>query len=553
MQCFKNEKAVLLASALEFTLLLSFHKNFTPGILRSFAQLLSMPAEWLYIGCGLMLSIIGFYAAYVLCDRILAALKPVKKIAVCNWKALLVLSVVFALSLMTIIRANFDYVDDLGRIREGYQMTGAFSRYIASLMATFLHSNTWLTEISPIPQLLAAVILAFTAVVLYTVITDNSQVNRWGIIALIPIGVFPLFLQCYSYKYDAPYMAFSILAAVLPLAYRKSHPVEFGMATLVGTVLVCTTYQASSGVFPLVVVAVLFGMWNRKSDIKELLSFLIPAVLGYLLGMLIFRFSLMVVPEGGEYVDTTISLKDVLPNIVTFLSSIFMWFTTVWELLIFLIVCGYIAVILQTTKQHKLVALLLALCVVVAMVMLSFGVYIVFEEPLFYPRAMYGFGIALTILCVEISTARAQYFSKAAILLLGLSFFVFSYTYGNTLNMQKEYAEFRINQVLSDINSLETVKDNVSVPVRIVGSIGHPDYLEGTFNEYPLLDALVPVQFADSSWHWGEYALLHNKGMKGKLVHADDSEEWMADMPVLIDTVYHTIRGDGSRLLIELK
>ena len=548
---FKNKKAVLLAATLDLTFLLYFYKRFTPTVLKQIALLLHLPSSWVFIAMGLFFCFVGFYASYLLALNVLTALHPFKVLITKYSKPLLILSILFSISLFTIIRANYNYVDDLGRIHQGYQLTGSFSRYIASFIATFLHSSTYLSDISPIPQLLAAFIMAFTAIVLFAVLTDCGPINRWGIAALIPFGTFPFFLQCYSYKYDAPYMAFSILAAIAPLLYRKKVS-SFFIAAFIGTILVCTTYQASSGIFPLVTLSICLEMWNQRNSTKEILSFLLTGICGYLVGMVFFRFLIMD-SINSEYVNAGISLISIIPNMLEYFRLSGMWLSPVWMVLIFIIACSFIHSHLLTTQHSKALTLILTFFTIALMCILSFGVYIAFDGPMFEPRSMYGWGAVITVWCIRITTSNKQTVGRAVSVLLSCCFFIFACTYGNTLDMQNKYTHFRLEQVLSDIKELEIINGEQTVSIQIVGTIGHPDYLEPIFEEWPLLNKLVTVQLSDSSWYWGDYELLYYSGMNDILVSSNSLDLAKLNLPILIDTAYHTILGNESHLLIELK
>lgn len=221
---FSNRKAAVVAVVTEFTMLLQYYKSPALGFLQGIAGQYHVPLQWLTICLGFLLSSVGFYATYVLWVRALALLAPMKGLLRSYKKQLLILCVIFSISLIGIIRANFYYIDDLKRILEDYSLTGAFSRHISSFMAALFHGDSWLADISPLSQLIAACFLSLAAVILYEAISDNRDMGFWGFISLIPVGLFPFFLSCYSFKFDAPYMALSVLAAVAPLAYRRENP-----------------------------------------------------------------------------------------------------------------------------------------------------------------------------------------------------------------------------------------------------------------------------------------------------------------------------------------
>lgn len=83
-----------------------------------------------------------------------------------------------------------------------------------------------MTDISPLPQMIAAVILAASGVLLLRIIYDRSQFSALELTALILFGLNPYFLGCLSYKYDAPYMALSVMGSIMPLYFRRKKMVH---------------------------------------------------------------------------------------------------------------------------------------------------------------------------------------------------------------------------------------------------------------------------------------------------------------------------------------
>ena len=56
-------------------------------------------------------------------------------------KYFLVLFAIFLVALIPLFRANFNYIDDLGRIREGYLNFG-FGRYTSNIAATVVNAGS---------------------------------------------------------------------------------------------------------------------------------------------------------------------------------------------------------------------------------------------------------------------------------------------------------------------------------------------------------------------------------------------------------------------------
>lgn len=177
-------------------------------------------------------------------------------------KIFLAVCVIYTMGMCAIFRANYNYMDDMGRVAWGYQGWNDFSRILSSILSVFIHAGSYLTDISPLPQMIAIVILAASGVLLLRIIYDRSQFSVWELIALVPFGLNPYFLECLSYKYDAPYMALSVMGSILPLCFRRKKWCTYVCASIIGSLVVCTTYQAATGIFPMLVIVLALRMWD---------------------------------------------------------------------------------------------------------------------------------------------------------------------------------------------------------------------------------------------------------------------------------------------------
>ena len=70
----------------------------------------------------------------------------------CLIKPILILTLIFLICFSSIIRADFDYIDDMGRKVSGYRGWSNFSRFLSSFFSIFIHSGKYLTDISPLTQ-----------------------------------------------------------------------------------------------------------------------------------------------------------------------------------------------------------------------------------------------------------------------------------------------------------------------------------------------------------------------------------------------------------------
>lgn len=464
------------------------------------------------------------------------------------------IAVIFIVGIIAIIRANFNYIDDLKRVAEGYVGWESFSRYASSFLSRFIHADSYLTDISPIPQLLAACIMAVSGAIILYVYKNEKKFSFWDIIAIIPLGLSPYFLECFSYKYDAPYMAISVLASVVPLLFRKKKSLVYPIVTILCTLLMCMTYQAASGIFLMFVILICLKNWNKGESLKENLKFLIISVVNYLIALLIYKFFIM--QPANNYVSNAILpigelLSGSLQHLKKYFSFIISDFRKEWLILIGAMAISFIYVFARDSKKKKYISLIVSIIALGMMALLSFGMYPVLEKPLFQPRAMYGFGAFIAFMGVTIAASPKAYLPKIIVFILSWMFFVFAFTYGNALEVQGEYTDFRVNLVIEDLNDLEIFTKNEKKTVQISGTIGQSPIIENMPKDYKILERLVPILFREE-WDWGKYYFYNYFDLKN-VVEKDGQDFTTLNLPILTDTMYHTIRGDNTRILIELK
>lgn len=474
--------------------------------------------------------------------------------------SVVLLSVVYVLGISAILRADFNYIDDMGRITFGYQGWDNFSRYLSNLLSTFLHTGRYLNDISPLPQLLAACILAVAGVAAVRAVTGRAKLTVWEYAAVLPMGLSPYFLECFSYKYDAPYMALSVLAGVCPLLlYRKDWRLYL-VGSIAGILVVCTTYQPAAGLFPMFVILLAMRRWNQGENLGDIFRFIGVSVAGYGIGMVFFRVVLMGPVDhyvSSELPGLTQLIPHTLSNLKRYFHLIQTDFRREWLLVILLVCVAFLYVQVRDASRNKVGAAAVSVAALGLSLLCSFGVYPVLAEALYAPRAMYGFGVWLALVAVFTVTAQRAYWCKVVCLGLAWIFFVFSFVYGNALARQKEYTDFRIEQVIDDLTEAHLLEGEAKKTVQLHGSIGHAPFFQHMPQDYQILKRLVPVQLdGDPGWGWGGYQFTYFYGL-------EDRMNWTAwdtsvdltkmNLPIVEDNIYHTIRADDEYVLIELK
>ena len=115
------------------------------------------------------------------------------------------------------------------------------------------------------------------------------------------------------------------------------------------------------------------------------------------------------------------------------------------------------------------------------------------------------------------------------------------------LFVQKEYTDFRIQAVIHDLKDLDFTISGEKDAVRIEGSIGYAPAVVNASSIYPVIQRLVPVTFKDG--YWGGYGFFYYYALKN--IFQNDNIE--TDLPLLKDTMYHTIWGKDGYIRIQLK
>lgn len=471
-------------------------------------------------------------------------------------KTFFVLLSIHIIGISAIIRANVSYIDDVGRAAGGYRNFG-FGRRLSDFLAILIHTDKSARDISPLTQLLAVCILSAACCIVIYLLSEKREFDFWTIAAVLPLGLSPYFLECLSYKFDAPYMALSVLVSVIPFLFCEYGLIPYSAASIAGCLSMCTLYQSSSGIYPMLTALLCFRQWNKGRPLKDVTRFGLVSVFSYCLALVIFRIQFAPYFIDFGYVSQTVSLSKLPENLRTYFSLIHSDFKFWWLALIALIAASFVFVsVRDTVRRPRVLSGLLAAATLLFMLLLSYGAYSVFEKPLSDPRAMYGFGVFIAFSGVHASGSKRIYPAKLACLCLSWAFFVFAFIYGNALAENQRYLEFRAEAAMRDVSETEIFRslkqDGEMLRLQYYGSISKSPILSRGDDNYNLLVRLVP-NIVNNGWAHGQNYIRWYFGM-GNYIIMDYSEDFSSlELPILKDTFYHTIRGDGRRILIEFK
>lgn len=541
-----------------------YHYWENSNAVRTVAGILRLKSYILVPACGAVLAlaalpasacVISYYFGAAAEDWRKVNAEPRKEKGLSMGKCFAILVGVYGLSVLAIIRANFYYLDDLGRTIYGYKGWDNFGRHVSTAASTLLHAGDYMVDIAPLPQMVGTLLMAAAGVLMLYIVYERTRFSGWELLAVVPLAVNPYFLECVSYRFDAPYMAVSMLFGVVPLLYRNRKPGIYLFACMLGTLTVCASYQATTGVFPMLVVFMALRMWNGKEPSAKIQRFLLLSVVGYFCGLVFFKMILMLPTDAGYTSNALPCLRELLPhtvgNLLQYYRRVLADFKTVWLLLTLILAVGFVASCGENTKRKRKSSVCAGVLTLPVLLVLCFGLYPVLANTIFEPRAMYAVGALLSIFGISIAEGKKRFFFKASQMVLCWLFLVFCFTYGNALFVQKEYTDFRVKQVISDLNDLPQLAGDKEVYVQVTGNIGRSPILRNMPQNCQILNRLVPDTFSGGS-DWSQYGFYLYYDMKG-VVWDQTLDMTGLNLPILEEKMYHTIRGNEDYILIELK
>lgn len=492
-----------------------------------------------------------------------------QKKTLCNLKdnktVIISLIVLYLVALFPLFRANFNYRDDGGRVLQGFDDWYNFGRWTTNTLSHAVHADTYLRDISPLTQILAVLIMVAASIILLRVVRRDKKLSVLDAVCVLPLGLFPYFLCCFSYKYDSPYMALSVLVSILPFLFRNNEKVYFA-AAFVGTLLMCTTYQASAGIFPMLVVFTAFLDWKEGGKTGRIVRYCLFSAIAFIAAMLIF---LLIIPHGGnEYVAekvsfSSLSIMHVVENYITYFSTFKSDYLIKWFALIALISIMFFVRNTMETKRNRIATLIVSGVAYTVILLLSLGVYPLLDEPFLMPRGMYGLCSFIALICLGATPTIGQTDKKlrvkkatqavswAGIVALSWLCIVFSCTYGNALAVQKSYDEFRIAEVADELAEIPALNDGKPTGIQIIGSAGYAAGIKNIPGDRILL-RLVPPPFGGENG-WSYIKLLSYYGLPGLRYSEDLSKEDYTKWEIAHENCYHTLYASGDKVVIELK
>ena len=470
-----------------------------------------------------------------------------------NCRFFIFIFAMFIIGIFTIIRANYSYIDDMGRAVQGYNHLDNWSRFLSGALAVFVHANPTLMDISPLPQIFACLILAFGAFI-FAYTATKGKLTWLSCIAVLPIGLSPYFLENLTFKFDAPYMALAVVFGIIPFIFinNKKAFVTVSFLSVLGT---CLTYQSASGVYIVLTIFFAYLFYYENSwSLKKVFSFFIMSGLSYVLALMVFRVFFMVTDV--SYASTGMfGLSEIglgcFSNMKKYL--LYLYADLGRSVFFFFFILTTLSCLLRVfqAKSKKVFLFIFMIVSLVLMVSLSFGAYLALKTPLWNPRAFAGIGVVLAAFCMlAICNENKSVLHKCSGIIVTIfcyTMLVFAVCYGNTVMQQKEFNFLRTTLLVADLTDICNDIEG-DVKLHINNNFETAPTVSTAAEILPLANRLCNGIFGDGRWGYHYLSqYFHFNFLKVK-ENVDDN-----DFSILKENTYHVIKGKDSFITVTFK
>ena len=477
-------------------------------------------------------------------------------------RPVMTLTVIYAVAISSLIRANIRYKDDVGRTIDGHRRWHAASRYLSDLFALLLHTSEKIHDISPLTQIIACLLIAIASAVLCMVISGGKPSGK-TLLASLPMGLSCYFLECFSFKYDSPYMALSAAGAMLPFLFLDSSMFIYSVASVIGTLVTCTTYQASLGIYPMMVIILFFKYWSTgRWTFKEGSRFSLISAADWAGAILFYRFIL--IREVPEYTsDHLLSPRKMLPGMIRNYRRYFVHimedYNRLWSVLTLIIIISCFVLMIARSVRTLFPTVLFAGASLAAMSFLCYGVFIAMAAPRFGLRLMTGFGYLTAIMMVYITggaddtekkVRRLSVIPVTAALTFSWCMFSFSFIYGNAFTYQMQYTETIRTMLVNDLAHSELINSGNVKKFQIKKSIGRCPEAKAAVEDFPALDRLLPPTLSKNPW--AQLTVFRSMNIPNVHFYIEEDMRKLG-LPEVLDTAYYTIYGNDEYILVVMK
>ena len=473
-------------------------------------------------------------------------------------KAFICALFLYAIALFALIRGDIYYYDDwINSVNDGvWNWSRHLSNVILGGIASFGKGTL---DSSPLLQIMGVCFVVISSLILLYLI--RGKFDLIGIIASLPLGLSPHFLQNLSFKFDSLTMGMALFFAIAPFLFQKNMRVFCAVSVIL---LLCAfmCYQAANGTYIILSLYFAFSAYFLQNrSFKQSAGFLGICAVNLIIATLIYG---LMINDSVMGIGNSYASHEMLPlnlsffpalaqNLATYATTIFSDLQSTAFIWLVAINCAIFVInIAIHANRPKMLSIFSATAFLALGFALSFGLYLVLQKPLFAPRAFYGFNAFVAIIGIanvsllqldsikstHSAPPRLQKFIYYAsfVVAIIMAYFLISFAniYGNALKKQDEYLDFRARLLLNDFGKVIPHNPNIMINIEAFVNDNHP-VAQRFADKYGNISRIIPRTFMATHLLGG----YESSRMLGEFCEVAKEQ---LDNEVVLKNAYHTIK-----------
>lgn len=448
--------------------------------------------------------------------------------------------IIYSTSLSSIGLINFPYLDDTARRVEGIPNFGVhYSRWMSEVAAWFVQGSRRLTDLGLTTFLLSSVILTLASViVVYSLIRKKANIVSFSISLMI--GLNPWYMNAVAFRFDNPYMSMSILFALIPFIFWRASKLLFFIVSFFGVFLMYNTYQASSGIYLLMVLTLLFiDVLGKQGNVKVFLQRGSIGLTSFGLATIAYYLQLRILPTVASYNSRMIQgnpLGQMIENLRVYFETLWSQSANIWIYLFVLVVIFFVIRQLLDSKFSFLSSFFCTISYFTLSFVASYGIYLFLEQPIApnAPRYIYGFAVWIAIMGIVLSTKwsiKVMNISKNIVLLaLGYYMVSFVFIFSSMLDTQKDTFIHFSTALGQDIAQVYQPGKRI-----VINRFGYDSpVLSSASINFPILPHIVPPNGA--VWFPNRFWFSQITGLSSPVAMNPETIDFTKELKPTIDT-----------------
>ena len=462
---------------------------------------------------------------------------------------------------------QFPYFDDTARqIYGDTNFWRHYSRLASELLSWTFQGSRHLTDQGLTNFLISSLVLSLCSILTLRYFVQNGKVTFVMAMVSTIIGLNPWFLECLSFRFDSPFMCFSLLFAIIPYLFWKNKWYIFYAFSSVSVLLLCNSYQSSSGTFIVYALALFsFGILTGSKFRDEMIR-LVTAAIGFVTGMIVYLLETKLNPEiatRGNLVEIA-KIRDLpktlINNVLHYFYVLYSDSSKIWVITFLVLIILCFVTLILFSKQNILSSTIITVFYLSVGAIFSYGVLLVFRDPLISILGRYGgynFPIYISVTCIMclsiLERVKPIYIlTNFAVVLFVYFQLAFCFGYPSMLSVQKTSFEFQSSILANDLKNIVTDSRRTINANKFFKS---SNVLVNSERNFPILKKLVPQ---NEKLYWPNQFWFNNiSGMNIQLNPASFDfstlDTQSGNIQKVVDNYYYTIYVDANQIYLYMK